>query len=50
MVERDGHTEIAVGRSDLYHLVEGGPSGVHTITLRPTAAVAVFAFTFGTIS
>ena len=50
MVERDGHTEVPVGMSDLYHLLEGGPSGAHTLTLRLASATSVFAFTFGTIS
>ncbi|MEY2569970.1 MAG: hypothetical protein QOE63_320 [Acidimicrobiaceae bacterium] len=50
MTEQDGHTVIAVGMSDLYHLIEGGPSGAHTLTLRPTGATSVFAFTYGTIS
>jgi len=51
-VELDGmplRTE-AVSFSQLYRIVEGGPSGFHTLTLHPSngAKLEVFAFTFGT--
>jgi hypothetical protein len=54
VVELDGqpHTSVAVSRSQLYNVVDGGPSGYHTLTLRPSpgAALEVFSFTFGTRS
>jgi thiol-disulfide isomerase/thioredoxin len=51
-IELDGETTktVAVSMSQLYNVVDGGPSGYHTLTLRPSpgAALEVFAFTFGT--
>ena len=49
-VEIDGTvtTTLDVGADDLYHAVVNGPSGSHTLVLRPDRpGLQVFAFTFG---
>ena len=49
-VELDGApiTTLEVTEHDLYRVIEGGPSGFHTLTFRTQAAgVQLFAFTFG---
>ncbi|MGI8663451.1 MAG: redoxin family protein [Acidimicrobiales bacterium] len=48
-VDAEGRTVVAVGAHDLFRLVAGGPSGFHTLTLRPLASgVQAYAVTFGT--
>ena len=47
-VRDDGSTVVPVGMSDLYRLLQSGPSGPHTLTLLPSASTSVFAFTYGT--
>jgi len=49
-VELDGKplTTIDVQEHDLYNVIEGGPSGFHTLTFRTqSAGLQLFAFTFG---
>ncbi len=49
-VELDGAplTTLDVMEHDLYRVIEGGPSGFHTLTFRTDApGVQLFAFTFG---
>lgn len=49
-VELDGEplTTLTVTDHDLYHVVEGGPPGYHTLTFRsPAPGLQAFAFTFG---
>lgn len=51
-VELDGQPAktVPVSKSQLYNVVDQGPSGYHTLTLRPSpgAVLEVYSFTFGT--
>jgi hypothetical protein len=47
-VRDDGATVVPVGMSDLYRVLQNGPSGAHTLTLAPSAPTSIFAFTYGT--
>ena len=48
IVESDGQTIVRVDAADLYHLIQNGPPGDHTLRVHPAGAgVQVFAFTFG---
>jgi thiol-disulfide isomerase/thioredoxin len=47
-VDGQGRTVLTIGAADLFRVVVGGPSGEHTLTLRPQAAgTQLFSFTFG---
>jgi thiol-disulfide isomerase/thioredoxin len=48
IVDRDGQTMVDIDKADLYHLIQNGPEGDHTLTFHPGGAgVQAFAFTFG---
>ena len=47
-VDGQGRTVLTIGAADLFRVVAHGPSGEHTLTLRPqTAGTQLFSFTFG---